>query len=71
MAVDCGGSGKRYGQKDKRLHLTSGSYQGYPTSNRARDDPRKCTYHHKSDGAGGGYTPAVADLGRSSMNGVL
>jgi len=71
LAVDCGGSAKGYGQNDKLLHLTAGIYHGYPNRNRARDDPRKCNYHPMSDGAGGGFTPAVADLGLSSMNGVL
>jgi len=71
VAVGCGGSAKGYGQKDKLLRLTAGSYHGHPNRNRARDDPRQCTYHRTSDGAGGGYTPALADLGRSSMNGVL
>ncbi|OSX74564.1 hypothetical protein BU14_0284s0017 [Porphyra umbilicalis] len=71
VAVGCGASAKGYGQKDKLLRLTAGSYHGHPNRNRARDDPRQCTYHRNSDGAGGGYTPALADLGRSSMNGVL
>ncbi|OSX76697.1 hypothetical protein BU14_0178s0013 [Porphyra umbilicalis] len=64
VAVGCGASAKGYGQKDKLLRLTAGSYHGHPNRNR-------CTYHRNSDGAGGGYTPALADLGRSSMNGVL
>jgi len=71
QALGCDASGPAKGTKDELLLLTPGSYHGHPNRNRARTDPRQCNYFKPSAPASPGYTPTLADLKKSSMNGVV
>lgn len=71
LAIGCDGSGPSFTRKDELLRVTPGSYYGHPNRNRARGDPRQCTYHAPDAPPSAGYTPPLVDLQRSSMNGVL
>ncbi|KAK1857418.1 hypothetical protein I4F81_000037 [Pyropia yezoensis] len=70
VAIGCDASAAGFTQKDKLLRLSRGGYYGHPNRNRARDDGRQCTYHRNAEASRGGYTGPLADLGRSSINGV-
>lgn len=70
VAIGCDASAAGFTQKDKLLRLSRGGYYGHPNRNRARDDGRQCTYHRNAEASRGGYTEPLADLGRSSINGV-
>lgn len=69
--VGCGGTAASVGATDKLLRLARGGYYGHPNRNRARADPRQCTYHPPGAPATAGYTPPLVDLGGSSYNGLL
>lgn len=67
----CYGSAPSLGAPDELLRLTRGGYYGHPNRNRARTDPRQCTYHGPDAPATDGYTPPLVNLRMSSMNGVV
>ena len=69
--MGCDASAPAQGTKDELLLLTPGSYHGHPNRNRARTDPRQCNYFKPSAPASPGYTPTLAGLKLSSMNGVV
>lgn len=71
VAEGCDASSDGFTQQDKLLHLTGGGYYGHPNRNRARDDGRQCFYYRNAEPSQNGYTAPMADLGRSSINGVM
>ncbi|GAB0496230.1 hypothetical protein MMPV_007542 [Pyropia vietnamensis] len=71
VAIGCGSSAAGFTQRDKLLHLKAGAYYGHPNRNRARDDERQCIYHSVTEASQDGYTAPLANLGYSSVNGVM
>lgn len=71
LPVGCGGTKPSISAPDELLRLVRGNYYGHPNRNRARDDPRQCTYHGPDAPAAAGYTPPLVNLKKSSMNGVV
>ncbi|GAB0496805.1 hypothetical protein MMPV_008126 [Pyropia vietnamensis] len=67
----CFGSKPSLSAKDELLLITPGSYHGHPNRNRARNDPLQCDYYPPNAPASTGYTPTLANLEVSSMNGVI
>ncbi|GAB0494573.1 hypothetical protein MMPV_005867 [Pyropia vietnamensis] len=71
LAIGCDGSGPSFTKKDELILVSPGNYYGHPNRNRARDDPRQCTYYEPDAPPSEGYTPPLVNLQLSSMNGVL
>ncbi|CAN8075047.1 unnamed protein product [Agarophyton chilense] len=70
IATGCNTAGRQEEFQDKLLYITEGSYYGHPNWNRARDDPRQCTFVRGDAEAFEGYSKPMAIL-ESSTNGIV
>lgn len=71
LALGCNNSRFSSGHGDKVLRMARGAYYGHPNRNRAREDPRQCTYYWPLQPGTAEYKPPLTSFSEGSYNGII
>lgn len=69
-SLSCTTEGPDPESRDELIRVVKDAYYGHPNRNRARFDPRQCTYRSPSTPSGDGYTAPIGQMD-SSTNGIM
>lgn len=71
LALGCNNSRFSSGHGDKVLRMVRDAYYGHPNRNRAREDPRQCTYYWPLQAGTAEYKPPLTSFSEGSYNGII
>lgn len=71
LALGCNDSRFSSGHGDKVVRLVRDAYYGHPNRNRAREDPRQCTYYWPLQPGTAEYKPPLTSFPEGSYNGII
>lgn len=71
LALGCNNSRFSSGHGDKVVRIVRDAYYGHPNRNRAREDPRQCTYYWPLQAGTAEYKPPLTSFSEGSYNGII